>query len=122
MSAPLTIIQLRAPALATSPGVESLITQADAETTEGYPTTDLRDKAIALLVCHWLTLSKRDAASTGTTGILIGEKEGGLERTYAAPSSSGKNGIDPDLGQTRWGVELYNFQRKYLITIRNRFI
>lgn len=118
MSTPQEYLTARAPASFTSdPNLDSLIAQAEAETADNvFPTADIRNKAVALLVCHWLALKLRGDSSV--SGNVKSEKEGDLSRSYGESSI---DNLDPFLSQTSWGVELYNLQRSNIIQIKSRF-
>ena len=117
MSTPLQIITLRAPDFATEPNIDDLTAQAGLEVSDTC-FGDLKNKAIALIVMHWIALSKRDPEGT-TTGSIKSEKEGDLARSYG---SSGSTTGDPYYSQTAWGLEYLRLLSQSIIGPRNRFI
>lgn len=121
MSTPLEIITLRGPSsFAADPNIDDLIAEATLEVSEtAYNTTEMMNKAIALIVMHWLALSARD--STGAAaGSIKSEKEGDLARTYGM--SSGTIDLDAFYGQTSWGLEFLRLQAQNIMGVRNRFV
>ena len=118
MSTPLQIITLRAPDFATEPNIDDLIAQAGLEVSDTC-FGDLKNKAIALIVMHWIALSKRDPGGTGVSGSIKSEKEGDLARSYG---SSSNTEVDPYYGQTTWGLEYLRLLSQSIIGPRNRFI
>ena len=117
-----TIIELRSSTLVLDPSVDDLIIEAEKETGPVYG--DLYDKAVALLVLHWLELKHRSGDGAGggtTTGMITQEKEGDLSRSYGTGSSSGSSGYDQYLSQTTWGIELLDLKRSTIFAYGNRF-
>jgi len=80
---------------------------------------DLQNKAIALLMLHWLTLDDRDSTGTGIGGSIKEEKEGMLSREFLLDFSLTKK--YPDLTQTRWGLELLRIRNITIVNPINRF-
>jgi len=121
MSTPLEIITLRGPAsFASDPGINDLITEATLEVSETeYNTDALRNKAIALIVMHWLALKTRDETG-GTAGVVKSEKEGDLASTSGASGSIDIG--DPYYSQTSWGLEFIRLQNQSFMLPRNRFV
>lgn len=116
----MSYITSRAPLYVADPRVPDMILQATEETGLAYG--KLQNKAIALLVLHWLAMDDRSAAQGGSSigGTIAGEREGSLERRYMIDFSLTK--AFPDLSQTRWGMELIETRRKSVITAPfNRF-
>jgi hypothetical protein len=91
--------------------------QATAETGTCFGT--LRNKAIALLMLHWLYLDDRDSGNQGVGGTVKREREGMLEKEYMIDFSLTSR--YPDLSQTRWGMELIRLRKQCLMLPRNRF-
>jgi hypothetical protein len=119
---PLSFIQTRALTYSIESNINDLILQAEGETSDNYPTSDLRSKAVGLLVCHWIALSKRDSSGAMGVGSIISEREGKLARSYALASVSSKVEVDLDLSQTRWGLELIQHQKKCFFFPRTRML
>jgi hypothetical protein len=119
MPLPLEYIQIRAPSFALNPNISALIAHAELETGCGYGSEDLRNKAVALLVCHWLALQARDAGDTGVTGNIVSEKEGDLSRSFSDVSLSTNNSY---LSQTSWGMELIQLQNSRIMLPYTRAI
>lgn len=120
MSTPLEIITIRALAFALESNVNDLIIEAEKEVSESeYNTTDLRNKAIALIVMHWIALDKRDPTG-GTAGAIKSEKEGDLSRSFGTTSDNG--GIDSYYSQTSWGLEFLRLQAQCFVKPINRFV
>lgn len=98
--------------------ISDMIEQATLEIGEVF-VGDLRNKAIALLILHWLFLDDRDSNNQGIGGTVKREREGMLEREYMLDFSLTKK--YPDLSQTKWGLELIRLRRSSIMTARNRF-
>jgi len=111
-------ITARAPGYLTYTALSELIAQATLETGDVYCGSDLRNKAIMLLTCHWIALDKRDGAGIGIAGNLSSEREGDLARSYGMQGVS--KASDRDLGQTRWGLELLRLRRSCILSARTR--
>jgi len=79
----------------------------------------IRNKAIALLVLHSLTLNNRDTAGLGAPGALKREKEDRLEREFLTDFTLIKD--YPDLAQTQYGVQYIRLMKSCIIAPRNRF-
>lgn len=81
-----------------------------------------RNYAIALQVCHWLTLSDRVEDGNLGTGAVIEEKEGELTIKYSSANNIMAFTSDwkADLDQTVYGKELYTFCKKFFITVLTR--
>lgn len=121
MSSPLSIITVRAPEYLTEPNLIDLINEAENEVGNEYPTSALRNKAVALTVMHWIAIHRRSGSSgTSVSGAITSEKEGDLARSYGSVSSSGSG--DSDLSQTAWGLELMRLNNGTLLGPRTRFI
>ncbi|MCK5609864.1 DUF4054 domain-containing protein [Candidatus Pacearchaeota archaeon] len=120
MSTPLEIITLRGPAsFAADPGINDLITEATLEvSTIEYNTEALKNKAIALIVMHWLALKARDETG-GAAGMIKSEKEGDLSRSYG---NAGNGDLDSYYSQTSWGLEFLRLQNQCIFSPRNRFV
>ncbi len=119
MSTPLEIITIRAPAFALESNINDLIIEAELEvSTTEYNTSPLRNKAVALIVMHWIALNKRDSTG-GTAGAIKSEKEGDLSRSFGTTDNGD---TDPYYGQTTWGMEFLRFQAQCFIKPRNRFV
>lgn len=116
-------ITVRAPLYAAEPDINDFIEQAELETSNNYCGNDnMRNKAVALLVCHWKALGKRGGDgnnSEGIAGSLLSEKEGDLARRYTNVGNITDNVY---LSQTSWGLELLQLQESTMFLPRNRFI
>ncbi|GAH17973.1 unnamed protein product [marine sediment metagenome] len=120
MSTPLEIITIRAPAFALESNINDLITEAELEvSTTEYNTSPLRNKAVALIVMHWIALNKRDSTG-GTAGAIKSEKEGDLSRSFGATGNN--EDMDPYYGQTTWGLEFLRLQVQCFIKPTNRMV
>lgn len=108
----LDIITLRAPDFAADPNIDDFIAEAEKETGTVYG--DLRDKAVALLVMHWLEMRDRG----GTSGMIKSEREGDLSRSYGLSGQT----TDDYLSQTAWGLELLDLRRATIFRYGNRFV
>lgn len=109
---PQEIVEARAPEYEGEPRIADLLELAEEETGSAYGT--LRNKAVALLVLHWLTKDKRGGAS----GPIQSESEGQLSRSYGS-SSNVEGG---DLSSTSYGAELLNLRRGSFMAARNRMM
>lgn len=92
---------------------------------EGTPS----EYAEALQVLHWLTLSDRAGNggpdASASAGSISMEKEGELQVKYNAPAAGVMQNISDmkaEYQQTPWGLELYAFLRRYLVTVMTRFV
>jgi len=119
MPLPLEYIQIRAPSFALNPNISLLISHAEIETGNVYGSEDLRNKAVALLVCHWFALQMRDVSDAGVTGNIISEKEGDLSRSFGDVSLNTTNLY---LSQTSWGLELMQLQDSRIMLPFNRAV
>lgn len=113
---PLQIITIRAPSFASEPNVNDLIDEATKEVSDCL--CDLKNKGVALIVMHWLALSKRDPSGT-SSGTIKSEKEGDLARSYAV---SNNENVDSYYGQTTWGLEYLRLLNGKIMLPRNRMI
>ena len=111
-------IDTRAPHYNGDARLTSAIEQATAETGENAFPGVLRNKAIFLLVVHWLTLADRDTTNSGNSGSIKREKEGKLEREYLIDFTFTKR--YPMLSQTTWGLELVALRRSTIFAPRTR--
>lgn len=118
MPTPIQYIEVRAPSYAAEPDINDFIEQAELEVGNYYcGNEDFRNKAVALLTCHWKALYKRSEDGTAT-GSLVSEKEGDLSRKYSDVSGDIN---DEYLAQTAWGLELIALQKQTMVLPRNRF-
>ena len=108
---PQEIVEARAPEYEGQPRIADLLALAEEETGSAYGTS--RNKAVALLVLHWLTKEKRGGAS----GAITSESEGQLSRSYGSASDAGG-----DYSTTSYGAELLNLRRGSFISARNRMM
>jgi hypothetical protein len=118
MPTPLQYVTTRAASYLSEPALTDLLAQAELETASIYPNSDIRNKAVALLTCHWIALGKRDSAGLGISGNLTSESEGQLSRGYSMQGVSVST--DRDLGQTRWGLELIRLRKSAIFNPRTR--
>lgn len=117
---PLEFIQARASAFALEPNVSSLIAIATTQTGD-FGSPDATNTAIALLVCHWIALDKRENGSgLGAAGSIASESEGQLSRSYA--STVGASARNAALEQTRWGIELLDLRKSAFFLPRTRMM
>ncbi len=103
-------IDARASQYSSDPRLGTLIEQATLETSSrAYG--NLTDKAIALLVLHWLAVDDRSGTSKdgGVVGTLKREREGSLEKEYMIDFAVTSR--DPDLSQSKWGLELRQLRK-----------
>ena len=110
-------IDTRAPTYSADARLPEMLIQATAETGDVFGV--LKNKAIALLMMHWLFLDDRDSGNQGIGGTVKREKEGMLEKEYMIDFSLTVR--YPDLSQSKWGLELIRLRRAKIITARNRF-
>lgn len=115
MSTPKEIIVLRTPQYSGESRLDDLITLAGEQT--GTAFSNCRNLAIALLVLHWLTL---ETQNNGTSGSIISEKEGDLQRAYSTSFVISQK--YPDLSQTSYGLELIRLRKSCLFNPRNRTV
>jgi hypothetical protein len=104
------------------PYINDLIIQASDETGNSYGKH--RNKAIALLVMHWLTLEDNSSNTTGAVGQIVGQQEYGLSitRAFSSSSNSSQGGMFDDayLKQTQYGLELISLKRKCIFPLHSR--
>lgn len=117
------VIALRAPEFSSDERLPDLITMAEGFVGEVIFGSK-RDYAVAMLVCHWLTLSARASASSGgsaPSGPVTSLKEGDLSASFAAaaPGSAGGSSMDAFLAATPWGVEFANVRAGVILGARN---
>lgn len=93
--------------------------QAQAELEVGTVFGSLRYKAVALLMLHWLTMDDRDSGGLGVGGAISMEREGSLQRQYLLDFSVTKQ--NPDLAQTKWGLEYVQLKKSCIIKPMTRF-
>lgn len=72
-------------------------------------------KALALLVLHWMAKEGTDRAA----GAVISEREGDLQRAYAAPRAGT---LLDDLDSTSWGQELKRLTKSLTFPSMNRMM
>lgn len=129
----LQTIQLRAPQWSTDPRLVSLIAMAE----QGLSQTVCGDRygeAVGLKVLHWLAKEAAaggdpgtgSSSGSGSTGVLTGEREGQLSRSYAKPySGSSGSGISAgleDFTTTSFGRELIALLKQVTFSARNRTV
>lgn len=102
------------------PKTLALIDQAKCELAE-FCNEALTNKAVALLVMHWLTLAANGSQGSGSTGTVKSLKEGDLSISYGSFSSN-TSGVDPYLALTPYGLELYSLIRGCTFTFLNRCV
>jgi hypothetical protein len=79
------------------------------------------NKAIAMLIMHWLTLEANGGGSgNAVTGSVKSKKEGDLSQTYAVGSSSNSNGPDGYYQQTVYGQEYLQIRYRCIMRPMNR--
>jgi hypothetical protein len=100
------------------PTVAALIAMAEVEIGHCYCNDDMRNKAIALLVMHWLVIQESGSQESGVTGSVKSQKEGDLAQSWG--TNSNKTG-DPFLSQTSYGLELQMLNKQCFVLPRNRF-
>lgn len=81
---------------------------------KGTLNEDLGDYALALAVCHELTLGAR--AASGGVGPVISEKEGELARTYANLNAN----LNSYWSSTSYGMRFWALASRLLVTFGNR--
>lgn len=107
---PLQIVEARAPEFEGRARMTDLIAEAEMDIGADWGTR--RNKAVALLVLHRLSMSERGAA--GAPGPITSETEGQVSRTY------GWSGIYGDLASTSYGVELLGLRKASFMGFVNR--
>jgi hypothetical protein len=120
MASVLDYITVRAPLYAADPRVSTLIDMATIEiSATAYGNN--KNRAISLLVLHWLAMDDKSASDGNSIGGTIKrEREGSLEREYMVDFSLTKDYTD--YTQTRWGMELIQLTNKSVVKAPfNRF-
>lgn len=106
----------------TTPYIADLIEQASAETGDSYG--QYRNKAIALLVLHWLVLEDNGSNSSGAVGAITEQSEYGLtiRRAFSSTANSSSGGLfDSEYyKQTQYGLELIQLKRKCIFPLHSR--
>lgn len=79
----------------------------------------LRNKAVALISMHWLSLPVDSSGNHSQSGTIISEKEGGLSREYGF---NGKNVSFSDsfLSLTSYGIALMSLNKGSFFKPRTR--
>lgn len=94
---------------------------ADLETGTFLTGSALRDKAVALMACHVLTLRRRNegatAGSSGAGGAITSEKEGDLERSHGSTDVGEAAG---PFASTSFGLELLRLRAGQVLTPMTR--
>lgn len=101
------------------PDVQTLIAMAEEEVANNFCNETTRNKAVALVVMHWLSLPKDDSGNNSVTGSVKSEKEGRLSRTFGF---HGKVDFTNNAywSQTSYGLELLTLQNSCFIKPTNR--
>lgn len=118
------IIGIRAPQYSSDTRMADLIALSTLLTGNAFG--DKKQYAIALRVMHWLAVEVRNCgdggsstSGSGTGGMLKGEKEGGLSRSY---SLGGFEKEKSDLSSTEYGQELLVLIRQCVLFARTRLM
>jgi len=98
--------------------VIDLITLMEKEIGTEYPTTDLRNKAVALLTMHWLSLTKNSSGNYNQVGSVQQEKEGDLSRKYGFHGKVDFS--DSFLSQTPYGIALMSLNKSCFFKPKTR--
>jgi len=88
-----------------------LVAAHEIEIGNNYPSTDIRNKAVALLTLHWLSLPVANGDSASQTGSIKSVKEGKLSVTYGGYQQGKSNHLDPFLSQTQYGLMLISLNK-----------
>ena len=109
------LITLRAPSFVTDPKIDDYIALSEMLTSAVFEAQ--RSYAVALMVMHWIS-QKEMGTDQGGGGLVTGESEGGLSRSY---QHSGASSSDDSLGSTSFGKELLQLRRSCIFspTIRS---
>ncbi len=95
--------------------------EAGEETGPVFTACGKREKAIFLLIMHWIELDddRGGVKGSGAIGGMVKKvKEGMLEKEFLQDFSLSKE--HPDLSQTRWGLELLRLRKSCIVGPRNR--
>lgn len=114
---PLDYVAVRSATYAADPRIGTLLSMAENETGAEFGTN--RNRAIALLALHWISMDDRDSGGQAVGGTVSAEQEGSLRRQYLIDFTLTSR--YPDLTQTRWGMERIGLQKGSLIGPRTRF-
>lgn len=84
---------------------------------------DKYQKAVALQVLHWYSLSGRTNGGSGgdIAGAVSSLKEGDLQVSFSKTFSS-SNPANAELAQTKYGLELLALQKGCIFAARNRHV
>ena len=111
-------IAARAPQYSADSRLTALTEQAMLET-DAAAFGKLYEKAVALLVLHWMAVDDRSSGTDGgVVGTLKREREGSLEKEYMIDFSV--TARDPDLSQSKWGLELRHLRRSCIFAPMTR--
>ena len=102
--------------------IPGLQLQAEEETGAVFTNCGKKEKALFLLMMHWMELADDRGGSKGSGaigGMVKRVKEGMLEKEFLQDFSLSKR--YPDLSQTLWGMELIRLRNSCIIGVRNRF-
>lgn len=119
------LIGIKAPQFSTDPRLSDLVSIAESQT--GTIFGENYNLAVALRVCHWLTIESRNGgdsgvstSGSGNSGFVKSEKEGDLSRSYENAIS--QNNSLSYLSSSSFGMELYGLIRQTVLSVRNRFV
>lgn len=101
-----------APALSSDPGLPVFLEMARERTSIKFYGPKY-EQAVALLAAHtWFLVGSSSpsggAAEAGSTGAVSSKREGDLQVSYTTPAATlaMKGGVDAELSQTRYGLQL----------------
>lgn len=98
----------------TNSDVKTLMAMAECEIDSNFCNDTLRNKAVALVVMHWLSLPVDSNGNNSVVGSVKSEKEGRLSRSFGF---HGKVDFSNKAywGQTGYGLELLSLQNSCFI-------
>ena len=100
-------LQVRKPAALTDPRYSLFLAQA--QEALGKELGLHLNRAISLLILHWMAMDDRDTAGNAVPGMIQEEREGQLGRKYLQDFTL--SGKQSDLCQTRYGMELISLKK-----------
>ena len=107
MSTASEILSDIAPQFATATGRSGALEQAEGATSSTFYGSQ-RNRAVALLAAHWLSLETSSARRDGSGGPISSKSEGSLSVSFGSVGAT-----KSALGQTHFGMELLELRASY---------
>ena len=117
-------IQARSSFDITDPKIDTLIDLSSTRlSADAFDDNKTYEYAVALLVMHWLSLSKQSQITNNVGGVggVKSVSEGRLSISFGSLSGNNFNSMLPDLQQTSYGIELASILETVIIPPATRF-